>query len=293
MTEIGKIVEDTAVELLRIAVTELPTEYVEVIEEAMAETEGAVGKAQLTNILENVVIARENSKPMCQDTGIVAFMVKVGDGFPLRSEVKEILIKATRRATEEVPLRPNAVDMFKGNTRDNVGLNGHVPIIYFDLVEGDDLELIALPKGGGSTNIAAHRMLKPGLGMKGVKQFVIEALSNAGSLGCPPYFVGVGIGGGEDLCMKLAKEALLKPFRVRSADPKVAAIEAELLEKINELGIGAMGLGEGPTALDLHVEMAARHPASLPVGVVISCWALRHARAVISSDGEVEIDKSV
>jgi len=293
MTEIGRIVEDTAVELLRIAVTELPTEYVEVIEEAMAETEGAVGKAQLTNILENVGIARENSKPMCQDTGIVAFMVKVGDGFPLRSEVKEILVKATRRATEEVPLRPNAVDMFKGNTKDNVGLNGHVPIIYFDLVEGDDLELIAMPKGGGSTNIAAHRMLKPGLGMKGVKQFVIEALSNAGSLGCPPYFVGVGIGGGEDICMKLAKEALLKPFRVRSEDPKVAAIESELLEKINELGIGAMGLGEGPTALDLHVEMAARHPASLPVGVVISCWALRHAKAVISSDGDVEIDKSV
>lgn len=293
MTEIGKIVEDTAVELLRIAVTELPTEYVEVIEEAMEETEGAVGKSQLTNILENIDIARENSKPMCQDTGIVAFMVNVGDGFPLRSEVKEILVKATRRATEEVPLRPNAVDMFKGNTRDNVGLNGHVPIIYFDLVEGDDLELIAMPKGGGSTNIAAHRMLKPGLGMKGVKQFVIEALSNAGSLGCPPYFVGVGIGGGEDLCLKLAKEALLKPFRVRSEDPKVAAIEAELLEKVNELGIGAMGLGEGPTALDLHVEMAARHPASLPVGVVISCWALRHAKAVISSDGEVEIDKSV
>ena len=292
MTEIGKIVEDTAVELLRIAVTELPTEYKEVLEEAMEETEGVVGKAQLTNILENVDIARKNSKSMCQDTGIVAFMVKVGDGFPLRSEVKEILVKATRRATEEVPLRPNAVDMFKGNTRDNVGLNGHIPIIYFDLVEGDDLELIAMPKGGGSTNIAAHRMLKPGLGMKGVKQFVIEALSNAGSLGCPPYFVGVGIGGGEDLCMKLAKEALLKPFRVRSADPKVAAIESELLEKINELGIGAMGLGEGPTALDLHVEMAARHPASLPVGVVISCWALRHARAVISSDGEVEIDKS-
>jgi len=293
MTEIGKIVEDTAVELLRIAVTELPTEYVKVIEEAMEETDGAVGKAQLTNILENVDIAREGSKPMCQDTGIVAFMVNVGDGFPLRSEVKEILVKATRRATEEVPLRPNAVDMFKGNTRDNVGLNGHVPIIYFDLVEGDDLELIAMPKGGGSTNIAAHRMLKPGLGMKGVKQFVIEALSNAGSLGCPPYFVGVGIGGGEDLCMKLAKEALLKPFKVRSEDSKVAAIESELLEKVNELGIGAMGLGEGPTALDLHVEMAARHPASLPVGVVISCWALRHAKAVISSDGEVEIDKSV
>jgi len=286
-----KVVEDTAVELLRVAATELPVEYVEDMRKAMEATEGAVGKAQLANILEDVKIAREGSKPMCQDTGVVAFMVKVGDGFPIRSELKEILVGATRRATKEVPFRPNAVDTFKGNTGDNVGLNGHVPIIYFDLVPGDGLELIAMPKGGGSSNVAAHRMLKPGLGLKGVKSFVIEAVAQAGSLGCPPYFIGVGVGGGEDLCMKLAKEALLKPYKVRSPNPKVAAIEEELLEKVNQLGIGAMGLGEGPTALDLHVEFAARHPASLPVGVVISCWALRHARATISANGEVEIDK--
>ena len=291
MVNIEKVVEDTAVELLRIAVTELPVEYVEALEKGLENTEGTVGKAQLSNILENVSIAREGSKPMCQDTGIVAFMVKVGDGFPLRSKLKEILVEATRRATQEVPLRPNAVDIFEGNTRDNVGLNGHVPIVYIDMVPGDDLEIVAMPKGGGSTNVAAHRMLKPGLGMKGVKQFVIEAVADAGSLGCPPYFVGVGIGGGEDLCMLLAKKALLKPFQVRSPDPRVAAIEQELLGKANQLGIGAMGLGEGPTALDLHIEMAARHPASLPVGVVISCWGLRHAKGTISSDGSVDIDK--
>ena len=287
-----KIVKDTAVELLRIAATELPVEYVEEIKAGLEGTDGSVGRAQLKNILEDVDLARDGSKPMCQDTGIVAFMVKVGDDFPLRSRLKEILVDATRRATEEVPLRPNAVDMFKGNTRDNVGLNGHVPIIYIDMVPGGDLEIIAMPKGGGSTNIAAHRMLKPGLGWKGIKQFVIEALANAGSLGCPPYFVGVGIGGGEDLCMILAKKALLKPFKSRNENPDVAAIEDELLEKVNQLGIGAMGLGEGPTALDLHIEMAARHPASLPVGVVISCWALRHSRAVITGEGEVSIDKS-
>jgi fumarate hydratase subunit alpha len=291
MADIEKIVENTAVELLRMAVTELPVEYVDAMEKGLEETEGSVGKAQLKSILENVDIARDSSKPMCQDTGIVAFMVKVGDSFPLRSKLKQVLVNATRRATTEIPLRPNAVDMFKGNTRDNVGLNGHVPIFYIDLVEGDDLELVAMPKGGGSTNIAAHRMLKPGLGWKGVKQFVVEALSNAGSLGCPPYFVGVGIGGGEDMCMTLAKEALLKPFQVRSDDPKVAAVEEELLEKINRLGIGAMGLGEGPTALDIHIELAARHPASLPVGVVFSCWALRHAKATVSKDGKVRIEK--
>jgi fumarate hydratase subunit alpha len=290
--KLEEIVEDTAVELLRIAVTELPVEYVEAIKEGLEDTDGSVGRAQLMNILEDIDLARDGSKPMCQDTGIVAFMVKVGDGFPLRSQVKEVLIEATRRATEEVPLRPNAVDMFKGNTGDNVGLNGHVPIIYIELVPGDDLEIIAMPKGGGSTNVAAHRMLKPGLGWRGIKQFVIEALADAGSLGCPPYFVGVGIGGGEDLCMTLAKKALLKPFKSRNENPDVAAVEDELLEKVNQLGIGAMGLGEGPTALDLHIEMAARHPASLPVGVVVSCWALRHSRAVITDEGEVSIDKS-
>lgn len=289
---IEKIVEDTAVELPRIAATELPVEYVEEMDRLMRGTDGSVGKSQMANILENVEIACEGSKPMCQDTGIVAFMAKVGDGFPLRSRLKDVLVEATKRATKEVPLRPNAVDMFKGNTGNNVGLNGHVPIIYIDMVLGDGLELVAMPKGGGSSNVAAHRMLKPGLGLKGVKQFVVEAVAQAGSLGCPPYFVGVGIGGGEDACMKLAKDALLRPFKVRSPGHRVAEIEEELMAKLNELGIGTMGLGEGPSVLDVHVEMAARHPASLPVGVVISCWALRHAKATISAAGKVEIDKS-
>jgi fumarate hydratase subunit alpha len=285
--KLEKIIEDTAVELLRIAATELPREYAEEMKRLMDNTAGEVGKSQLRSILENVEIAREGSLPMCQDTGVVAFMVKLGDGFPLRSKIKDILVKATRRATDEIPIRPNAVDMFKGNTGDNVGLIGHVPIIYFDLVPGEVLELTAMPKGGGSSNVANHRMLKPGLGLKGVKQFVVEAVAQAGSLGCPPYFVGVGVGGGEDYVMKLAKEALLRPFKVRSRDPNIAALEEELLSKLNELGIGAMGLGEGPSVLDVHVEMAARHPASLPVGVVISCWALRHAKAIISAEGGV------
>ena len=289
--KLEKIVEDTAVELLRIAATELPEEYALEMERLMNEAKGEVGKSQIRNILEDVEMARKGSLPMCQDTGVVAFMVKLGDGFPLRSSLKDILVKATRRATDEIPIRPNAVDMFKGNTGDNVGLRGHVPIINIELVSGDKLELTAMPKGGGSSNVANHRMLKPGLGMKGVKQFVVEAVAQAGSLGCPPYFVGIGIGGGEDYVMKLAKEALLSPFKVRNPDPDIGAIEEELLAKLNELGIGAMGLGEGPSVLDVHVEMAARHPASLPVGVVISCWALRHARAVIGKDGKVTVDK--
>ena len=173
-------------------------------------------------------------------------------------------------------------------TRAEMALNGHVPIIYTELVKGDSLKLTAMPKGGGSTNIAAHGMLKPGVGLKGIKEFVLKSIAKAGALGCPPYLVGVGIGGGEDVCMTLAKKALLKPFRERSMDPKMATMEEELYSKVNRLGIGAMGLGEGPTLLDIHIEVAARHPASLPVGVVISCWALRHSEAVISANGDVE-----
>jgi fumarate hydratase subunit alpha len=292
MKTLEQIVEDTAVELLRISVTELNKYVVKQLKKAKEKTKGAVGRSQLDNILNNIEIARKKSLPMCQDTGIVSFAVKLGDEFPIRSKLKEILVKATRRATEEVPLRPNAVDIFDGNTGDNVGKNGYVPRFYIDLVEGDELELIAMPKGGGSSNVAAFKMLKPGVGIKGVKEFVIEAVADAGSLGCPPYSIGVGVGGGEDICMYLGKKALLKPVGERNPNPKVAELEKELLEKINELEIGAMGLGEGSTAFDVHFEIAARHPASLPVGVVISCWALRHAKATISSNGEVTIRKN-
>lgn len=288
MKNLEKIVEDTAVELLKRAANILQNDYITALSEARQETKGEIGRSELSNILKNIELAKETSQPICQDTGVVAFMLKLGDGFPIRSKLRKILENATRRATKEIPLRPNAVDLFRGNTKDNVG--SHVPLVYIELVEGDDLEIMALPKGGGSSNIAAHSMVTPGLGWKGVKQFVLESTAKAGSLGCPPYFIGVGVGGGEDYCMFLAKKALLKPFGVRSEDPKIAEIEEELLEKINSLGIGVMGLGEGPTALDLHIEIAARHPASLPVGVVFSCWAFRHAKGRVSKEGEITFE---
>ena len=288
MKDIAQVVEDTAFELLKVAATKLPSEVKEALVKGKNETKGSLGKAQMSAIVENVELAETNIKPMCQDTGLVAFFVKIGDKFPLRSEVKEILKKATERATKNVPLRPNAVDMFEGNTKTNIGLRGYVPWFYFDLVEGDKLEIIAIPKGGGSSNVGKMKMIPPGKGIKGVKEFVVEALAAAGPLACPPYTVGVGVGGGEDMCMNLAKKALLRPLYHYHEDERIAAIEKELLQTLNQLEIGAMGLGEGPSVLDVHMEFAARHPASLPVGVVISCWALRHAGATIDKDGNVE-----
>ncbi|MHA1953107.1 MAG: fumarate hydratase [Candidatus Heimdallarchaeaceae archaeon] len=288
MKDITQVIEDTAAQLLKIAATKLPTEVKETLVDSEEKTVGPLGKSQLQAINENVRIAELNSKPMCQDTGLVSFFVKIGDKFPMRSEVKTALIKATKKATSDVPLRPNAVDMFKGNTKNNVGLRGYVPWFYFDLVEGDSLEIIVLPKGGGSSNVGKMKMIPPGKGIKGVKEFVVEALAAAGPLACPPYTVGVGVGGGEDMCMNLAKKALLRPLFVYHEDEIVANLEKELLKTLNKLEIGAMGLGEGPSILDVHMEFAARHPASLPVGVVISCWALRHAGATIDKEGNVE-----
>lgn len=288
MVDIAQVIEDTAVQLLKIAATKLPSEVKEILLKGEEETEGTLGKSQMHAINENVKLAEIHSKPMCQDTGLVSFFVKIGDKFPLRSEIKTALINATKKATPNIPLRPNAVDMFKGNTKNNVGLRGYVPWFYIDLVEGDNLEIIAMPKGGGSSNVGKMKMVPPGKGIKGVKEFVVEATAAAGPLACPPYTVGVGVGGGEDMCMNLAKKALLRPLYQYHEDEKIAELEKELVKTLNKLEIGAMGLGEGPSVLDVHMEFAARHPASLPVGVVISCWALRHAGATIDKEGNVE-----
>jgi len=288
MKDIAQVIEETAVHLLKIAATKLPSDIKESLLKGEKETEGSLGKSQLQAINENVNLAETYSKPMCQDTGLVSFFVKIGDEFSLKSEVKTALIKATKKATQDVPLRPNAVDMFEGNTKNNVGIRDYVPWFYFDLIEGDKLEIIAMPKGGGSSNVGMLKMVPPGKGIKGVKEFVVEAVAAAGPLACPPYTVGVGIGGGEDMCMNLAKKALLRPLYQYHEDQKIAELEKELLEILNKLEIGAMGLGEGPSVIDVHMEFAARHPASLPVGVVISCWALRHAGATIDKEGNVE-----
>ncbi|MFQ6123663.1 MAG: fumarate hydratase [Candidatus Heimdallarchaeota archaeon] len=280
-------IEKTAVELLRIAVTDLPQSVYNALNEWYEKETQPSAISQLEALIKNSDIARDTKLPICQDTGVVAFFIEVGEGFPVRARLRDILIKATERATTEIPIRPNTVDWFKGNTRTNVGYQGHIPWLYWSVVPGDALTLTAMPKGGGSSNVANLGMLRPGEGIDGVKRFIIDSVARAGARGCPPYIVGVGIGGGEDMCMTLAKKALLRGVGVRNENAEIAKIEQQLLSAINALGIGTMGLGVGPTALDVNIELMARHPASLPVGVVLSCWAERYAKAKISKDGQV------
>lgn len=269
------------------ATTILPRDVVEALETARAREVGPA-QVQLAAILENARIAREGRIPICQDTGTITFFVRVGTEFSHLAELARSLPEAARAATMAVPLRPNTVHPFTGkNPGDNTGR--HIPAVTWEMVEGDGAEVHILPKGGGSENCAALKMLAPGVGLRGVKEAVVEHMVSCGGLPCPPTIVGVGIGGGADLALKLGKMALLRPLGQRHPEPEVAALEAELEELINASGVGPMGLGGKTTVLAVHAEYAHRHPASLPLGIVVQCWAHRRATVRISATGGVEV----
>ena len=279
-------IEETVVTLLRLAVTDLPKDVRARLQECLAKESNQTARNQLEAILENIRLAKEHTIPICQDTGIQIFYVIVGHQFPLLGELQEILERAVRRATKEIPLRPNTVDpILQTNPGDNTG--HHIPWINWKIVRGTDLEITVLPKGGGSENVCRLGMLTPGQGLKGLKRFVVDAVIDAGAKPCPPTILGIGIGGGADICLKLAKEALLRPVGQRHLDSNIAKMEEELLRAVNQTGIGPMGLGGDTTALDVHIEIAMRHPASFPVGLAVQCWAARRASVVITGEGKV------
>ena len=276
------------VQLMKKAETKLPNDVINALKQAY-EIEEGIAKTQVDAILKNIALAKESGRPMCQDTGIQTFFVEVGVDFPYIDKLKGLIVDAVKKATIEIPLRPNTVDPFSCvNHKDNTG--EHIPYITWDFVGGSDVFITSLPKGGGSENMSKLGMLKPGVGIEGVKDFVVEEMIKAGGNPCPPTVVGVGIGGGADLALKLGKRSLLRPVGVRNKNKTIASMEEELIKRINDSGIGPMGLGGKTTVLDVHVEVAHRHPASLPVGIAVQCWADRRARMVIHSDGSWEVE---
>ena len=282
-----KDIKSGIVLLIKKAETELPNDVIKALENAL-KIEKDIAKTQIEAILKNIDLAKKTKRPMCQDTGIQTFFVSIGVDFPHIYKLKDLITDAVRIATIEIPLRPNTVDPFTGeNHKDNTG--NQVPYITWDFVEGDDVHITAFPKGGGSENMSKLGMLKPGVGIEGVKNFIVEEMIKAAGNPCPPTVVGVGIGGGADLSMKLGKKALLRPVGERHKDKMIASIEEELIKRINDSGIGPMGLGGKTTVLDVHIEKAHRHPASLPVGIAVQCWADRRAQMVIHSDGTWEV----
>lgn len=280
-------IEDAVVNLLRLAVTRLPKDVKDALKTAYEKESNETAKTQLKAILDNIILAEKTGRPMCQDTGVITFYVGIGNEFREIGKLPEILRNATIRATKEIPLRPNAVHpITQKNSGNNTGR--YVPYINWEIIQGDFLEITAFPKGGGSENMSRLGMLKPGEGIDGMKKFVVDVVLHAGGQPCPPVILGVGLGGGADIAMKLAKKALLRPITERHSDPEIARLEQELLEAINDSGIGPMGLGGRTTALGVNMEYAHRHPASYPVGVAVQCWAARRASARIYPDGTVE-----
>lgn len=268
--------EDAIVELLRKAVCDLPVDVESALEKALKAEDNETAKTQLKNILDNVKYARKEGIPICQDTGILRFYVGLGKAGVEAEDVKGIILRAVEKATKEIPLRPNSVDAL---TREN---SGNVPEIEFEFTKNNSLEITAFPKGAGAENMSALGMLTPADGVDGIKKFVIETVKKAGGNPCPPTIVGVGIGGLSDTAMRLAKKALLRNTGKKNPDEEIAKLESQLLEEINSLGIGPMGLGGNTTSLAVHIETAPCHTSSLPVAVNLQCWANRRATVRVS-----------
>ncbi len=283
----NKNIEEILKEGIEQAETELPKDVIKALEKAEAKEKG-LAKIQLKTILKNIKIASREGIPMCQDTGIMTFYIEAGTEFKYLSSLKKIIDCAVKKATKETPVRPNTVDPFTGkNSGDNTGM--HIPYINWNMVKGSECTIHILPKGGGSENMSALWMLNPGEGFDKAKKLIVEHIINAGGKPCPPTIVGIGIGGGADICMQLAKKALLRKIGERHKEKEVAKMEKELTKLINKTGVGPMGMGGVTTVLDVQIEYAHRHPASFPVGLVLQCWAHRKKTIKFTKNGSIKV----
>jgi tartrate/fumarate subfamily iron-sulfur-dependent hydro-lyase alpha chain len=286
------VVEVAAAYLYVWALKDIPQDLRDALGAAREKETSVPGRRVLDVIHKNVNIADSEKNLVCQDTGIAVYHAKVGEHFPLHPvRIYEALKAGTARATVEHPLRSNAVHTItRENTGPNIGYR--LPIVHWEFVEDwDGLDVKCVPKGSGSENMSFLRMCVPADGVRGIKQFVLESIVNAGGKPCPPGIVGVGIGGSADYAMYLAKEAIMRPIGTRNPDPIVAELEDELFGLLNETGIGPMGLGGDVTVLQCHIEHADTHMTLNPVAVNYQCWAARRASAHISATGDIDYDR--
>jgi fumarate hydratase subunit alpha len=265
--------------LAKKACCELGDDVIAALRDAQNKEESPYGRDCLRQLVENAEYAKKEQIACCQDTGTCNIILEIGQevswkGMPLSDAVNE----GVSRGYEEGFLRKSIVkDPFdRINTGDNTPA-----MLHTEIVAGDRVSVTVMPKGGGCENMGAFCTLLPSDGVQGVIQFVIQTVDKAGGKPCPPLLVGVGIGGSMDKCVWLAKKALLRPVGSRSSNPFYSSMETELLEKINNLGIGPMGTGGRITALDAHIEYSPCHITALPVAVNLQCHASRVARAEI------------
>lgn len=272
----SKVIEDTVARLCIEANLRLPPDVINAIERAEKAEPWDGAKRILSLLGDNVRIASEKTLPVCQDTGMACVFVELGQDVHIDGDFEEAVNNGVRRGYSEGYLRKSVVcDLLRRvNTGDNTPA-----LLTVKLTRGDKMRITVMPKGFGSENMSALKMLKPADGVEGVKNFVLETVEKAGANPCPPIIVGVGIGGSFDKAAYLAKHALLRPVDEPNPDEYYAALESELLDKINALGIGPQGFGGKTTALAVLIEAMPTHVAGLPVAVNISCHATRRASA--------------
>lgn len=275
---------DAVVELYRQAATSLPADVEAALRLAfMREEKDSNAKEALSSILENIKLARKTAKPICQDTGVPVFFIKIPAGFS-QLKVKDEIIKATRIATKRIPLRPNAVDILTDkNSGDNTGIG--FPVIYFEGTKNKQLTIDLMLKGSGSENIGQLYKLpaeefKAERDLEGVRKCVLDTVYKAQGRGCPPYIIGVGIGASKDQVTRLAKEQMIRNLKDINKYKALSDLEKSILSDINQLGIGSLGFGGKTTAIGVKIGINHRHPASYFVDVSVACWADRRARLV-------------
>ncbi len=256
----------------------LPCDIKNRIEEARKSEPWETAQGILDKIIENYGIAERNTVPICQDTGVCCVFLKIGQDVHIEGDLRAAVDEGVRLGYGEGYLRKSVVKdpLRRVNTGDNTPA-----MLYTEIVPGDRLEITVAPKGFGSENMSRLAMLKPSDGVEGVKAFILKTVEEAGPNPCPPVIVGVGIGGTFDKAAYLAKKALMRSLDERNADPYYADLEAELLEKINTLGVGPQGFGGRTTALAVNIEWMPTHIAGLPVAVNINCHVTRHKTALL------------
>jgi fumarate hydratase subunit alpha len=264
-------------DLVKKACYELDSNHLKALREALAREESPYGRDTLQILIDNAEYAKKEQIACCQDTGTCIVIMEIGQelswkGIPLFDAVNA----GVRKGYTEGYLRKSMVR----DPLDRVNTGDNTPAIFHsEIVAGDRVRITVMPKGGGSENMGAFTTLMPSAGSEGVKAFVLKTVEYAGGKPCPPIIVGVGVGGTMDYCSWIAKKALLRPIGERNQNPRYGAMELELLEKINNLGIGPLGMGGRITALDVHIDYYPCHITALPVAVNVQCHAARHASA--------------
>ena len=271
-------ITDTVARLCIEANTRLPRDVQEALDKARAEEPWPLAKNTLDLLWSNLAAAKEESLPICQDTGMACVFVELGTDVHIDGSFEAAIHEGVRRGYTDGYLRKSIVadPLRRGNTGDNTPA-----AITVHLVDGDGCTITVAPKGFGSENMSRIQMLRPSDGVEGVKKFVLDAVEQAGANPCPPIVVGVGVGGTFDKAALLAKKALLRETGTHNENEMYAALEDELLEKINALGIGPQGFGGRTTALAVHIESMPTHIAGLPVAVNINCHVARHLTEVL------------